>query len=437
MTVGRPSTNPILNAVAKIPPGQALALAYSGGVDSEVLLHALATQATKKSWALRVLHVNHQLHPEADAWASHCREHAKTYRLPCEVLRITLPSSTSTGIEAAARTLRYAALQAHLAPQETLLTAHHLDDQAETLLLQLLRGAGPEGLSAMPEVRALGDDHSLLRPLLSCTREEITAYASLHQLSWIDDHSNTDTRFDRNYLRHEIMPKLQARWPAAHRTLARAATHCAALTTLQTQYIQPALGEILGYHPGSLSLPHLMRHTRVEQAALMRFFFKQHNEPACTTAQLETLLDQCAGAAPDRQPALKLTHHIVKRYQSHLYLVPKDRLAIDPTWSTWWDLTTPLLLPSPLIPLSPSAFQHYKAPLLVRFRQGGERIQLAGKSHTQSLKKLWQADHTPPWERAITPLLFSSDGTLCAAGTQYQSQDKPAVEPLTPPRGTT
>lgn len=428
MTVGPPSISPILDAVAQILPSQSLALAYSGGIDSEVLLHALVTQAQQKHWRLRLLHVNHQLHPDADAWSNHCCAKAAHYQLPCAVIPITLPTQPAAGIEATARTLRYAALQAQLAPKETLLTAHHLDDQAETLLLQLLRGAGPHGLSAMPDIRTLGQDHHLLRPLLPCTRQEIRDYATAHQLTWLEDSSNADIRFDRNYLRHEIIPKLQARWPAAHRTLARAASHCAALSTWQTTQSQKQLAELLGNDPGALPLSPLTRYTPIEQAYLLRLFFKQYNETACTTAQLTTLLAQCSEANADRHPALALTHHIVRRYQGHLYLVPKDHLAIDPTWSAHWDLTGPLALPSPLLPLAPRAFQHYKTPLLVRFRQGGERIQLAGKSHTQSLKKLWQADHVPPWERAVTPLLFSLDGTLCAAGTAYQSKHKPVME---------
>ncbi len=210
-------------------------VAYSGGRDSHVLLSLLAAiRARLEPVELHIVHVNHDLSPNAAKWAQHCAMVCQALKLPYQALNVDATPMVGESQEAAARNARYQALEQLLVAGDALCTAHHQEDQAETLLLQLMRGAGPKGLAAMPESAPLGEA-LLLRPLLGVSRDTLCSYAQTQGLEWIDDESNFDTRFDRNYLRREVMPRLKKRWPAAAQTVSRSAAHCAkASHTLQS-----------------------------------------------------------------------------------------------------------------------------------------------------------------------------------------------------------
>ncbi|HJT96837.1 MAG TPA: tRNA lysidine(34) synthetase TilS, partial [Rhodanobacteraceae bacterium] len=188
-------------ALAGAPPG-AVCVGYSGGLDSTVLLHALAASSAARARSLRALHVDHGLHADSAAWADHCRTFAATLAVPLDVVRVAVGTTRGQGLEAAARNARYAAFEAALAPGELVALAHHRDDQTETVLLKLLRGAGPEGLAGMRALRPLGPGH-LWRPLLDVPRDALRDYAQMHGLAFLDDPSNADTRHARNFLRAE------------------------------------------------------------------------------------------------------------------------------------------------------------------------------------------------------------------------------------------
>jgi tRNA(Ile)-lysidine synthetase-like protein len=209
----------------------AVKIAYSGGADSHVLLHALCELRDSSPWAVSAIHVNHGLHPQAAAWADHCLAVCERYGLACAVEHLKVRAIGTEGLEAAARRLRYATLARHIGPGEALLTAHHLNDQAETVLLQLLRGAGVRGLAGM---RAVVDfsNGKLVRPLLEFTRAELLTYAQQQELRWIEDTSNRDLGRSRNFIRHQVLPLLEQRWPQAKRVIARAARHAAEASAL-------------------------------------------------------------------------------------------------------------------------------------------------------------------------------------------------------------
>ncbi|MFQ5937184.1 MAG: tRNA lysidine(34) synthetase TilS, partial [Acidiferrobacterales bacterium] len=201
-----------------------LKVAYSGGLDSHVLLHALCQLRASAHWVISAIHVDHGLHPESARWAEHCQQVCEQLGVVCTVERIQVSDTDSLGTEAAARRLRYACFAQHIGYQDALLTAHHLDDQAETVLLQLLRGTGVRGLAGMPEVTAFSGG-KLVRPLLEFTRAELAAYAESQGLHWVEDVSNRDVSYGRNFLRHQVLPLLEQRWPQASRLIARAGRH--------------------------------------------------------------------------------------------------------------------------------------------------------------------------------------------------------------------
>ncbi|GAE56601.1 hypothetical protein XPR_3236, partial [Xanthomonas arboricola pv. pruni MAFF 301420] len=236
------------------PPGPVL-VAYSGGVDSSVLLHLLATTPRYRVTGLRAVHVHHGLHADADAWAAHCQRQCDALQVPLQVAQVQVARDSGLGLEAAARHARHVAFAAALAPGEWLALAHHRDDQAETFLLRALRASGPDGLAAMRAQRPFAAG-MLWRPLLAHARAEVLAYAQAHRLQWIEDPSNADARHDRNFLRTQLMPVLQQRWPQAAEALARSAQLSADASDLLLQEDTALLPGLLTA-AGALDLPAL------------------------------------------------------------------------------------------------------------------------------------------------------------------------------------
>ncbi|MEX0614885.1 MAG: tRNA lysidine(34) synthetase TilS, partial [Methylophaga sp.] len=218
--------------VAKLQPfldGRPLWLAFSGGLDSTVLVHLLVRQHPELP--LRLIHVNHQLHPDANKWAAHCQQFAGQLHLPITILEVSVDLEAGLGLEAAARDARYGAINRHIGDNGVLLTGQHQQDQAETVMLQLLRGAGNRGLAAMP-FQTSWQTMNIVRPLLAIDRPALLEYAKHHQLKFLDDPSNADIQIQRNFLRHKIWPLLKSRWPALNQTLSRSAAHLSEAQTL-------------------------------------------------------------------------------------------------------------------------------------------------------------------------------------------------------------
>jgi len=214
-------TSDILNnTLSKLRCVNTLWVGYSGGVDSHALLHLVATSNVKTAYLTKVIHVNHGISVHAHEWEAHCKNVCETLGLELITVRSTVEKDKGDSLEAKARECRYGAFESVFEKNDVMLTAHHQDDQAETLLLQLFRGAGPKGLSSMPSIRALAGGH-LVRPLLNVTRDDIERYAQYHKLQYIVDDSNKDTTFDRNYIRHQVMPMIKDRWPSAAKALKR------------------------------------------------------------------------------------------------------------------------------------------------------------------------------------------------------------------------
>lgn len=406
--------------LAAHPGVRRLLVAYSGGVDSHALLHWLAGQ--RGEWGGRTLaavHVNHGLQPAAGEWERHCRRVCHELGVAFHPLRVDARPAAGESPEAAARAARYAALQGLLTASDALLTAQHQDDQAETLLLQLLRGAGPPGLAAMPLAAPFGAGW-LWRPLLANSRAGILAYAETHSLVWVEDASNTDQRLDRNYLRHQIMPALRARWPAVSRTCSRSARWCAEAAALAEEVADADLAKIAGPGPDRLSLGGLRKLTEVRQRNALRRWFRRLALPVPTASQLTRLCGDVVTAPRDRMPLVRWPGGEVRRYRELLFAMaplaghdPEQVLAFTgpaldiPALGRLW------LQPVPGQGLSAPALAG--APLTVRFRRGGERSRPAGRQHRQALKKLLQEAGVPPWERERLPLLYAGEALAAVA----------------------
>ncbi|MFS2304132.1 tRNA lysidine(34) synthetase TilS [Pectobacterium versatile] len=392
-------------------------LAYSGGLDSSVLLHLLVALRQRSGLPIRAAYIHHGLNPLADSWAEHCCQQCERWQVPFASLPVKVEAQNG-GIEAAARTARYQALQAHLQEGEALLTAQHLDDQSETFLLALKRGSGPAGLSAMAAQSMLGH-HRLVRPLLGISRLQLEAYAQRHQLGWIEDDSNQDERFDRNFLRRQILPRLTQRWPHFPSAVARSAQLCAEQEQLLDELLEESL-QALCQPDGALSIDGLVPLSPVRRFALLRRWLAQQGATMPAREQLQRLWDEVATSRQDAEPVLQLNQMQIRRFRQYLYLLPlmpslKDRIIL------WQSPSCSLSLPDNLgtLLLADSGVA-IRAPengeaVSIRFSTSGT-VNIVGRAHGRQIKKLWQELNVPPWWRDRTPLVFYNEQLIAAVG---------------------
>ena len=410
------SPDRLLEILERLPEASRYLIAYSGGRDSHVLLHALSLLRDRVAVTLEAIHIDHGLQPESRVWATHCERVCLELRVPCHTVVVGILPEKGKSTEAIARTARYQAIIARMQAGDMLMTAHHQDDQAETVLLQLLRGAGPAGLAAMSEFDAFGTGHRA-RPLLGFSREELAAYAMEHRLKWIEDPSNRDTRFDRNYLRDEVMPAIAGRWPSLGRTLSRSARHCAEAQGLIEGMARIDLSGLLDDETGTLSVDGLCGLPGPRARAVLRAWIRGRGFELPDTARLDRILREMTGAARDRNPLVHWPGVEVRRYRQRLHLL-QPQGALAPDLEIDWDLRRPLELPAGLgvlhLKMQPACLpQGHHHMGRVRFRPRGERVKPAGKPGSQSFKNFFQQRAVPPWERGRIPLLYL-DGELAA-----------------------
>lgn len=389
-------------------------IAFSGGLDSTVLLHLLAHLAKTESLpALSVIHVHHGLQAVADAWPEHCRSVCAALGVPLQIVRVQVQPGAS--LERAARDARYHAFTEVILPGEVLLTAQHRDDQAETLLFRLLRGAGVRGLSGMPRQRPLGKGH-LLRPLLDVTRAELEAYANEHGLSWIEDPSNEDRQYSRNYLRHQVFPALTRRWPQAVASMARSAAH---LT--EAQGLLEELAEMDLLEANSVSEFAWLGLRSLELASLAQLSdARQRNALSHWLEPLTRLPDtdhwsgwqDLRDASGDACPVWRLADGELHRAGGRIWWLSGRWLRPLPVAETWQDPGSPLVIPdNGMLSLTG---QIPDGPLHIRYREGGEVMALPGRGH-RDLKRLLNESGVPSFVRGRLPLLYKEGQLLAVA----------------------
>lgn len=391
-------------------PVPGLVVAYSGGVDSHVLLTCAAQWCLQySSTRLRAHHVDHGLQAQSGTWAQHCERICRQLQVPVTATRVVVDNTDGRSPEEAARHARYAALRGDLRHGEMLLTAHHLDDQAETLLLQLFRGAGVNGLAAMPECTELDAGYHA-RPLLRLASEDIRRFATELQLQWIDDPSNQSPDFDRNLLRNQIMPLLKERWPSLAFSIARSASHCAEAAQVGRQFARGVLGEQVDSRV--LSLQSLESLTTAEAKVVVRYWIEYHGfrmPPAVTLLQLLRAANKNGVTADITWGKAR-----IREFQGALYLDYAEAFEpLAPFHYAWPCTGTPLTIEESgqIITADDIPAGYRTAALEVCSRRGGERLRLKGHRIHKSVKKLYQECSIPPWRRHSLPLVYA-DGKL-------------------------
>jgi tRNA(Ile)-lysidine synthase len=393
--------------------GKRVVVGLSGGVDSVVLLHCLERIAPALGCELTALHVHHGLSRNADAWSQFCEHLCAELCVPCNVVRVRVERRHALGVEAAAREARYRVYRAQQADLVAL--AHHQDDQAETVLLQLLRGAGVRGLSAMAKVRSLDRTGRLRlgRPLLDLTRAQILAYARAANLAWVEDESNADLAMDRNFLRANIMPMVVQRFPAASMTLQRAAENAAEAARLLDDLARlDARGAV---DENSIEVSGLAALSGDRARNLLRWFIEQQDLALPSRDRLEEALRQALDARRDATLEVALGAALLRRHRGRIYLEPRTKqVGVD--WQREWRGETRVELPRALgtVQFEPAvgaglSLQRLREPAVIRPRSGGERMRLGPGGRSRTLKNLLQEAGVPHWRRDRLPLLFCAN----------------------------
>ncbi|MDI9817785.1 tRNA lysidine(34) synthetase TilS [Legionella sp. W10-070] len=391
---------------------QRLLVGYSGGLDSTVLLHAIALIPEYASKLIAV-HINHGLSPNAYDWQNHCRLFCSQLKTPLIVKKIDFKREAN--IEEAARKARYEVFAQLIEKNDGLVLAHHLNDQAETLLLHLCRGTGVDGLAAMTPVKAFAQG-KLLRPLLQISRTQLEAYAHLHQLQWIDDESNQDIGFSRNYIRHQVMPLLSARWPELENKLARTSLHC---QQAQANLNDLALMDCPYLKKKSLQLPiaHLIQLSEARITNVLRFWLKSNQVRMPDTATFYRLISEMIQAKEDTSPQVSWDGVCVRRYQKTLFLL-KEKPAPLASLIKWSMFPDTLIIKNLGILQVKTSNEGLAVPdnasIEVSFRRGGEAFYWHGQ--TKQLKKLFQEWQIPPWLRDRIPLVYINNQLACIVG---------------------
>jgi len=420
----------------------------SGGVDSIVLLDCLRRIASRLRVRLSALHVNHQLHPNASLWEAFCRRQCRARGVPYTIVRVRVAPGAS--VEAAARAARYAAFARQRV--DYIVLAHNQDDQVETLFLQLLRGAGVRGLAAMPLVRMADDGGrmaegnknraikrgsssliphpsslQILRPFLDVTRAEILEYARERRLEWIEDDSNANLDFRRNFLRHEVLPLIDRRFPSYRTTVARSARHLAeANAVLDELAAQDAAN---GFDGTTLAVAALRALSAARARNVLRFFLARRGVTMPNAERLEEALRQALTARQDARVAVQLDGGVLRRYAGRLHVVPPGRPPAGDFVRRWHgERKVALAALGGILSFHRTRAQGISmarlqaGPVTIRLRRGGERLQPDARRPRRSLKNLLQEARIAPWQRDSLPLIYCGKRLAWAAGVGVDSE---------------
>ena len=403
--------------------GRPLTVAFSGGLDSTVLLAAL-TRLRPRS-PLRAAHVDHGLHADSAQWSAHCAAVAEELGASFVCVRVEVDRKASIGLEGAARAARYAALGGLMASGEVLATAHHGDDQLETVLLRLLRGTGVRGLRGIVE-RSPFADGWLVRPMLGFTRAEILEQGRTWNLRWLEDPANDDLRHDRNFLRREVVPRLVARWPAA----ARSAQRLAAQAADAERIIEDLAALDAGGSTDLERVPRaaLVRLDEARQRNVLRHVLSKLDLPAPSARKLEELREAFIDARPDAQPLIRWPGAEARVYRENLYLMKPLPPASSPNYRATLHEQSRWTGPEGELRLEPIAATEglpgswVDAGIELRFRAGGEALRPLERAHGRALKRWLQEAAIVPWMRSRIPLLFHAD-RLVAVGDLWLADE--------------
>jgi len=415
-------SNWLFNSLKKFPAQSEIKtwwLAYSGGVDSQVLLHLLSQLKQSHNINVQAVYIDHGLQQESKQWQQHCAMSCESLSIPFQAISVNAKAPKGESPEASARHARYTALEKLIKNGDCLLTAQHQDDQAETFLLQLFRSAGAAGLSAMPFYTSFSKGWHL-RPLLNINQQQIVKYAEQNNLSWVEDPSNQNNKYDRNLIRNTFMPLLKKRWLSIGRTIAIAAQQQAENKYLIDELASEDLSKIDAEN-NSLCVDDLKKLSEARCRNLLRYFIKQQGYDIAPRKVMQQIISQVFNAKEDARPDIRWSDAVIHRFKNRLYIL--SEIDHDETQVFHWHAREELIIDSLNLKISMQLTSKaglkedvLDQKLQIRFRQSGEKIQPAGRGGSHSLKKLFQEASVPPWERSRIPLIYLDDELIAVAG---------------------
>ena len=395
-------------------------IALSGGLDSCVLLHALAKIRTENEINVKVLHVNHQLQTMATEWVEFCKANVNTLGLPFDIEVVSIDKNTGDSLEALARHARYAVFAQHMQTNTCLLTAHHADDQFETFLLQLFRGAGPKGLSAMALQKSFGPGQHA-RPLLALSREQLEDYAVQNKIQYIQDPSNAEIKFARNFLRNKVIPQIKARYPNVEKSVGRSVQHIATEHFILDALLNDKLQDILVENTLDLGKWHLLEQDM--QTLLLRKWISDSQMQLPSTKISQDILLQLKHAHGESKTTITWADVEIRAYSQRAFLLAKiDEDKYKKSTNSLINKSEIYELPENYGSLSFNSDSASPLQLSLCFRSGGEKLRLPKHKHHISLKQLCQKNRVLPWMRSRIPLLFDGD-VLVAIGDLWLNAD--------------
>ncbi len=409
----------LFNAIQSYSITNTVWVAFSGGIDSSVLLHALIKIKSRLTNRIGAIHVNHKLNKDSDEWQTHCKNICRDNDIEFKAYEVAEKPEKNESIEAWARSIRYQAFSEVCCDDDLVLTAQHQDDQAETILLQLLRGAGPKGLSAMPKLMHK-HNYYLGRPFLAFEKYELEAYAKNNNIQWVNDTSNVDTRFDRNYLRNSIFPSIKKRWPAAVKTLNRSSVHIGELVDQLNQKTQIDLNSIISSDCDVINIDGLKKFSYSEQKHLIRTWIDNNNYILPSEAILEQILKNVINCEEDKMPLVRWQNVDVRRYKNKLYIM--ESLGEINNFETDWNIMNSIELDYGSLTASLEIGKGIKTQLInnnnvqIKFRKGGETIRPFKRNNKHELKKLLQEAEVLPWVRDKIPLIYINNELVLVSG---------------------
>ncbi len=412
-----------------------LIIGYSGGIDSHVLLHLLANIPELKH-KLTAVYIHHGLQSCADDWAEHCQKITHTLAVKFRVLKVNAQATKGQSPEEAARNARYQAFKGIVTENDVLLFAQHRNDQLETMLLQLFRGAGLKGLSGMP-VAVEFFKGMLIRPLLDINQQEITEYAQQHHLQWIEDPSNQDMRFERNYLRQQIIPLLEQRWPGVATTVSRSAKHCTQAQAILSANVKEKMLVLYDPQRQSISISGLLEYDNLIQPWIVREWMSHLELRMPSQKVLTAILHDILLARQDANPVILHDGYHIQRYRDNLYAVPDPKKPDLNQVFIWTQPMQPfsladngtLIVKETEAGIAKDIWQ--QGIIQIKYRQGGEKIALVNRTGRHSLKKLYQEAGIAPWVRDVIPLIYINGELAAIAGywisVDYYSQNEGCI----------
>lgn len=398
-----------------------IVLALSGGVDSRVMLHLLHKfSRNNPQQSVIAVHIHHGISPNANEWAEKCSQWCGEANIPFYLEKVNLGDTQGQSLEQAARTARYEALKHYIGSGDVLLTGQHSDDQLETFLLALKRGSGPKGLACMAECLPFGEG-SLLRPLLKVTRRDIEEYANFYQLEWVNDESNVDVRYERNFIRHKITPLLESRWPQIRTAVQRSAELCARQEQLIELLLADELPQLLREN-NSIDIGELKKKPDLVRSQLLRFWLESLNVSMPSKKHLAMIWSEVALAKVDANPVLRLEHKQIRRFDGRLYCI--DIYSDISDWNSDIFVNAVLSLPDGLgniVIKEPSGSGSLSSkiseyPLKIIFNPEGLTATPENRHGNKTLKYWFQEYRVPSWLRRRIPILMSGDKVVAVAG---------------------